>query len=73
MHVGSMRVYRSDSLPGHSSILMLIKRRPAQFSCFVEKKYRHEHVMITNLYFVSHISCMTAIFINAFYELFADA
>ena len=31
-------------------ILMLIKRRPPQFTGFVENKYRHEHVMITKLY-----------------------
>ena len=36
-------------------ILMLIKRRPPQFNGFVENKYRHEHVIITKLYIVSHI------------------
>ena len=30
--------------------LMLIKRRPPQFTGFVENKYRHKHVTITNLY-----------------------
>ena len=34
---------------------MLIKRRPPQLTGFVENKYRHEHVMITNLYILSHI------------------
>ena len=34
---------------------MLIKGRPPQFTDFVENKYRHEHVMIINLYTVSHI------------------
>ena len=34
---------------------MLIKRRPPQFTSFVENKYRHEHVMIINLYIVSNI------------------
>ena len=34
---------------------MLIKRRPPKFTIFVENKYRHEHVMIINLYIVSHI------------------
>ena len=33
---------------------MPIKRRPPQFTDFVNNKYRHEHVMITNLYIVSH-------------------
>ena len=37
------------------TLLVLIKRRPSQFSCFVENKYRHEHVMIINLYVISHI------------------
>ena len=36
-------------------ILMLKKRRPTQFTGFVENKNRHEHVMITKLYIVSHI------------------
>ena len=34
---------------------MLLKRRPPKFNRFVENKSRHEHVMITNLYIVSHI------------------
>ena len=34
------------------NILMLIKRRPSQFTGFVENKYRREHVMITNVYIV---------------------
>ena len=33
---------------------MLMKRSP-QFTGFVENKYRHEHIMITKLYSVSHI------------------
>ena len=37
------------------TILMLIKRRPAQFADFFENKYRHKHAMIINLYIVSHI------------------
>ena len=37
------------------NILMLIKRRPSEFTDFVENKYRHEHVMIVNLHIVSHI------------------
>ena len=37
------------------TILMLIKRRPSQFTGFVENKYKLEHVMIINLYIVSHI------------------
>ena len=36
------------------SMLMLIKRRPPQLTGFFENKYRHEHVMIINLYIVSH-------------------
>ena len=35
-------------------ILMLIKQRPPQFTGFVEFKHRHGHVLITNLYIVSH-------------------
>ena len=34
---------------------MLIKRRPSQFTGFVENKYRHEHIMIINLYILSQI------------------
>ena len=34
--------------------IMLIKR-PPQFTSFVENKFRHEHVMIMNLYIVSRI------------------
>ena len=37
------------------NILMLIKRGPSKFTSFVENEYRHEHVMITNLYILSHI------------------
>ena len=36
-------------------ILILIKRRQSQFNQLCWKKYRHEHVMITNAYIVSHI------------------
>ena len=53
-------------------ILMLIKRRPAQFTSFVENKYRHEHVMIINLYIVSHILYDRHL-LHAFYEAFAHA
>ena len=31
------------------------KKKAAQFTGFVENIYRHEHVMITKLYIVSHI------------------
>ena len=34
---------------------MLMERRPPQVSDFVEKKYGHEPIMITNLYIVSPI------------------
>ena len=37
------------------STLMLIKRRPPQFTGFVEDKHRNENVMITKSYIVSHI------------------
>ena len=50
------------------SILVLIKRRPSRFTGNVENKYRHEHVMITDLYIVK--SCMTVTFINAFNDPF---
>ena len=36
------------TLPKMDNILMLRKRRPPQFTGFVENRYRHEHVMITN-------------------------
>ena len=39
----------------NDTILMLIKIRPFQFTDFNENKYKHEHVMITNLYIVNHI------------------
>ena len=52
---------------------MLIKRRTPQFTGFVANIYRNEHVMITNLYKLIHVSCMTAIFINAFFDPFAHA
>ena len=44
----------------------MLKKRPPQFTGFVEDIYRHEHVMITNLYIVSHI-LYDATFINAFF------
>ena len=31
------------------------KKKAIQFTGFVENKYRHEHIMITKLYTVSHI------------------
>ena len=31
------------------------RKKATQFTCFVENKYRHEHVMITKVYIVSHI------------------
>ena len=51
---------------------MLIKRSPPQFTGFVENKYRHEHVMITKLYIVSHI-LYDRHFMNTLYEPFAHA
>ena len=31
------------------------KKKATHCTCFVENKYRHEHVMITKLYIISHI------------------
>ena len=51
---------------------MLIKRRPPKCTGFVENKYRHDQVMITNLYIVSH-HLYDRHFIEAFYEHFVHA
>ena len=46
------------SIHANIDLLMLIKRRPPQFTGFVENKYRREHVMIINLYIVSVKVCL---------------
>ena len=45
------------------------KKKATQFTSFVENKYRHEHVMIINLYIVSHI-LYDCHLMNAFCEAF---
>ena len=51
------------------------KKKAIHFTCFVENKYRHEHVMTTKLNKYSYIviNCIIATIINAFYESFAHA
>ena len=51
---------------------MLIKRRPPQFSGFIENECRHEHALLINLLIVSHILYDHHL-MNAFCEASAHA